>query len=57
MARKSQQTILKRQREQKKAEKAARKRAQRDLRTDTDTLPASQGEDPLPSAGEEARDR
>jgi hypothetical protein len=54
MARKSQQTILKRQREQKKAEKAARKRAQRDVRTDT--LPASQGDDPLPSAGEEARD-
>jgi hypothetical protein len=56
MARKSQQTILKRQREQKKAEKAARKRAQRDVRTDTDALPASQGDDPLPSAGEEARD-
>ncbi len=57
MARKSQQTILKRQREQKKAEKAARKRAQRDIRKDTDTLPASQGDDPSPGAGEESRDR
>ncbi len=57
MARKSQQTVLKRHREQKKAEKAARKRAHRDVRKDTDTLSASQGDDPLPSAGEEARDR
>ncbi len=57
MARKSQQTVLKRQREQKKAEKAARKRALRDVRKDTDSLPASQGDDPSPGAGEEARDR
>ncbi len=37
MARKSQQTILKRQREQKKAEKAFQKRARRDARKDTET--------------------
>jgi len=56
MARKSQQTILKRQREQKKAEKAARKRAQRGVRTDPDTPLVNPADDPLPSEGEEARD-
>ena len=54
MARKSQQTILKRQREQKKAEKAAQKRVRRDERKDTESPPASQGDDPSPGVDEEA---
>ncbi len=57
MARKSQQTILKRQREQKKAEKAFQKRARRDARKDTETPPASQEDDPSRGAGEGAGDK
>jgi hypothetical protein len=56
MARKSQQTISKRQREQKKAEKAAQKRVRRDARKDTETPPASQGVARSPGVDEEAGD-
>ncbi len=57
MARKSQQAILKRLREQKKAEKAFQKRARREARKDAETPPASQGDDPSRGAGEGAGDR
>jgi hypothetical protein len=57
MARRSQQTITKRQREQKKAEKAARKRVRRDARQDAETPPTSQEADPSPGVEEEAGDR
>ncbi len=57
MARKGQLTILKRQREQKKAEKAVQKRARRNARKDTETPPASQGGDPSRGADEGAGDR
>ena len=57
MARKGQLTILKRQREQKKAERAVQKRARRDARKDTETPPVRQNDDPSRGAGEEAGDR
>jgi hypothetical protein len=52
VARKSQQTITKRQREQKKAEKAAQKRVRRSERTNPSAPPSTTTEDHAP-VGEE----
>ena len=57
MARKSQHTLAKRQREQRRAEKVAQKQARRVERTDLETQPVDPGVDPAPIVNQDATDR